>query len=222
MISKIELAERKTTLSDREFTYYAPVNDETVCGTYWAIKEGDFKIDKIMFDSGDVIIDIGSNVCLFSCFVAKMFPFVKIYAFDANPLACLCARINRNVNNITNLEIFNKAIGAENRRDVKFYSSIKETSNSTGENYSSRAGKLETCDQISINEIFENKLLGINKIKYLKIDVEGMENEIINSMDREIIPQIEHLHLEIHSYEWAGSLKQKTLELFGKKWINSN
>lgn len=221
---ELHLVEREAKLGNQSFFYYAPDGDDTVVGTYAAIKEDDFKLEHIKeIEDGDIIVDIGCNVGLFSCLFAKVYSCARVYAFDPNPVACMCARINRCRNSITNLEIFNKAIGAENKKDVEFYTTKDEISASVEKKYTSQRDNMYKSDVVAFDEIFNNKLLGIDRIKYLKIDIEGGEFDVINYIcDKhpELIDKIDYLHLEIHSYPYAEKLKEKTKVFFGDKWIN--
>jgi FkbM family methyltransferase len=221
---QIYLIEREVNLKGKPFFYYAPVGDDTVVGTYRAIKEDDFKLEKMGdFEDGNVIVDLGSNVGLLSCLFAKIYPCTKIYAFDVNYLACLCAKMNRCRNSITNLEIYNKAIGAKNEKDTEFYSNNIEISASTEGKYTTVKNQKYHCDMISIDEIFDSKILGIDRVKYLKIDIEGGEYDVMNHLcdnRPDIIDRIDYMHLEIHAYPWATELKEKVKRGFGKRWLN--
>ena len=222
MNQEFHLVQRETTVKGDPFFYYAPAGDETVCGTYAAIKEDDFKLENINIEDGDVILDLGSNVG-FSCLFAKIYPCTKILAFDANPLACLCAKMNRCRNSITNLEIFNKAIGSENKKDVEFYSNAINISASVEKKYADAQDTKYKCDSITISDIFDSPILGVEKVKYLKIDIEGGEWDIMNYIcdkRRDLIERIENLHLEIHAYPWAAELKEKVRDYFGDKYLN--
>lgn len=221
---QIHLIEREVDLDGKPFFYYAPAGDDTVVGTYRAIKEDDFKLEYIKeFEDGDVIIDLGSNVGLLSCLFAKIYPCTKIYAFDANSLACLCAKMNRCRNSITNLEIYNKAIGIKNTKNVKFYSNDIEISASLEEKYTSIKNQEYQCDMINIEEIFDSKLLSIDSVKYFKVDIEGGEYDVMNYIcdnRPDIIDRIDYLHLEIHGYPWSNQLRGKVKKSFGNKWLN--
>ncbi len=41
-----------------------------------------YDFDSINFKEGDVVIDIGGNIGMISIYLAKKFPFLKIYAFE--------------------------------------------------------------------------------------------------------------------------------------------
>ena len=48
----------------------------------------------ITIAAGDCIVDAGANVGLFSVFVARLFPNVRIHAFEPNPAAFACLQAN--------------------------------------------------------------------------------------------------------------------------------
>lgn len=219
----VELALVEITLDRKPLYFYTPYNDDTSIATQAAIIEDEFKLDNIEFNQGDVVLDIGSNVCLLSLVLAKLHPYIQIYAFDPNPIACFCAKASRCRNSITNLDVFNVAVGAENEKDVKFYSNSSEISASVQEEYTSLRDRVYKSDVIKIDDLFDSLLLGINKVKYLKIDIEGGEYKLMNHIidnRPDIIERIENLHLEVHGYPWRDELVERVKGAFGNKWIN--
>merc|ERR1712216_74057 len=49
---------------------------------------------------GDVVVDVGANIGLFSVLLALLHPQVKILAFEASPLNALLAKRNIKLNNL--------------------------------------------------------------------------------------------------------------------------
>lgn len=223
MSKTLVLEQVKVNLEGVDLTIVHPQNDSTLWGTLAAIKEGTFKLDKVDFKTGDVFIDLGSNIGVLSCLVAKKHPGVKVYAFDASPIAILCLKMNCNLNSILNVTAFQKAIGANFEKNVKFYSNSKEVSTLVEE-------KLDTqnrtdfyeCDKIKITDIFDSPFLGIDKVKYFKVDIEGTEFECfdyIYDQRKDVLDRIDYINLEIHSYpdkDYVG-LGKKIKETFGER-----
>jgi tRNA A58 N-methylase Trm61 len=48
--------------------------------------QDEYNIRKMNFEDGDVIVDIGANVGSVSLYIAKKYPNVKIYSFEAHPI----------------------------------------------------------------------------------------------------------------------------------------
>ena len=221
-MKEIQLRQRTIDLDGKPFTYCFPWGDDTSFGTLAAVNEGVFRLGGIDFDVGDVFVDLGSNICLLSCIVAKTRPNVQVYAFDVNPLACLCGRINAIKNGLTNIQVFNKGIGKINKKGVVFGSNGKEVTASVLSDYDPLHKDKIVADVISIDEIFDSQLLGIDRVKYLKIDIEGGEFDVMNYVcdnRPDIIERIDHLHLEIHGFPGREELDKKVREKFGLKLL---
>jgi tRNA A58 N-methylase Trm61 len=48
--------------------------------------QDEYNIRKMDFEDGDVVIDIGANVGAVSLYIAKKYPNVKIFSFEAHPI----------------------------------------------------------------------------------------------------------------------------------------
>lgn len=197
-------------------------NDDTIYGTMSCLQNDKFHFRDVPFGNDDVFIDIGCNVGLVGMVIAKVFPKVKVYSFDASRLAIDCAKIASNLNGFINFEAYNLAIGAVNQPNVTFFSNGKDASClvEDGLNKSNNVPE-NTVNKIKIDEIFDSPFLGIDKVKYLKMDIEGGEFEIFDRLFTQrpdILDRIEYLHIEIHPYQ-----EFKPLELEAKiraKWGN--
>lgn len=200
-----DLVRETIQVNGHPFTFFRPPNDNTVYGTLSCLQNGKFHLEAAQFADGDVMIDIGSNIGLVGLIVAKLFPFVRVYAFDASDIAVRAARQTASVNGLTNYQSFQVAIGAEARRGVQFFSNGHDKSCLVGEGFNSSNPVLELIvNQISIDEIFDSHLLGIDRVKYIKVDVEGAEFPMFNRLfdhRPDILDRISFLHLEIHPYQ---------------------
>ncbi len=211
----------KIKIKDRDLIVFYPENDDTIFGTLECIKNNKFHFDKINLNN-NVFVDIGCNIGVVSMVAATLYPNSKVYSFDASELAINCLRLSCAVNGILNINPYNLAVGDKNEK-VRFYSNSKEFSclveeglNSSNPTYDSETQK------IKIDEIFESPLLGLDKIKLLKMDIEGGEFSIFKhlfSNRPDLLARIENLHLEIHQYlEFEPEkLKADIMKFFGEK-----
>lgn len=192
-------------INDHPFTFFRPAGDDTVYGTLSCLQNGKFHLSDAQFKAGDVMVDIGSNIGLVGLVVAKIHPDVRVFAFDASDLAVKAARQSAAANGLTNYFAFQLAVGAESKKGVQFFSNGKDKSCLVGEGFNSSNPVPElTVDQIAIDEIFDSQLLGIERVKYLKMDIEGGEFKIFERLftqRRDILDRISFLHLEVHPYE---------------------
>lgn len=219
----IRLEQKTIQVNGQPLHFVHPTGDDTIFGTLSCLRNNKFSLDKVSFKEGDVFLDLGSNVGLVSLMVAKVCPFVRVFAFDASPLAVECLKKSAILNGMTNIVAFNLAVGAENQKDVVFYSNGKDQSCLVQEGFnSSNPVRENTVDKVSICEIFDSHLLGIDKVAYLKSDIEGIEYEVFNKLFSErqdILNRIEHLHIEIHPYQELkpDELRDKLKGQFGDR-----
>lgn len=201
-----------------------PENDDSILGALSCLENGGFSLDKLPLDKGDVYIDIGCNIGAISLILAKANPTARIFSFDASSTSIQCLRMATAINQITNVYAFHLAVGDSREKDVKFYSNGKEVSCLIEEGKNAGANEVfDSCvDKVSIDDIFDSPLLGIKRVKFLKMDIEGGEFcifERLFSFRPDILDCIDFLSLEIHQFKQLGPdrLKQRVLEKFGNK-----
>ncbi len=202
---KPELVRETIQINGQPFHFFRPPNDDTIYGTLSCLQNDKFHLAEVSFGAGDVVLDIGSNIGLVGLVIAKMCPQAKVYAFDASDLAVRAARAGAAANGLINYQAFQVAVGAENKAGVQFYSNGKDKSCLVGEglNSSNPVPELKV-NQISIDEIFDSPLLGIERVRYLKCDVEGAEFAIFGRLfgqRKDILDRVDYLHMELHPYD---------------------
>lgn len=200
-----------------------PENDDTLFGTMSCLQRDRFHLRDVKFSPGDVMVDIGCNIGLLSLSVASLNPQVRVYGFDASPLAIQCFREGIAANQFENVQCFQVAVGAESKKGVKFYSNGKEFSCIVQEGLNtSNPVPDAVVNMISIDDIFDSALLGIDRVRYLKMDIEGGELVIFDRLfgaRQDILDRIDCLHLEIHGDKTfdATALSEKVLAKFGDR-----
>ena len=181
----------------------------------------DYNFDSIDFKDGDVVIDIGGNIGTVSIYLAKKYPFLKIYAFE--PVKQNYENFLKNIelNNINKdiIKVFNLAI-TKDRRDVILTSPFNNSGASNIYNNFRGSGNIILNNDISIksitfDDIFSNN--NISKCKLLKIDCEGAEYEILYSANVENLKNCEYMRAEFHGKKY----KQKDLYNHCNKFIKN-
>ncbi len=215
------------SIKNVNLTVSFPTGDQTFHGTSAAIREDQFQFSKIDFNENDVFLDLGCNIGLISCFLAKRFPAIRVYGFDASPIAIDYARWNANQNDIKNVLFFNKAIGAKTcRKATQFFSDSKNKTTLIEKRLDNEnRTDCYLAKKISLKHILNSPVLEINKVKFLKVDIEGGEFEVFNYIFNNcprILNKIEFLHLEIHKLQGFGSegLYKKVLKHFGSRLLS--
>lgn len=161
-----------------------------------------------------IIYDIGANVGMFSLFFAKSVqPKGKIFSFEPNPIAHQDLIRNIELNNLTNIRTFQLGVGKSEYKDQLIFDS-----NSTGIGslnkkiqanlfVSDSINKVE-IDIISIDYIISKK--GLLFPDLIKIDVEGLEFDVLNGMKNTLHEKKPKLFVEIH----GESFEDKETNIF--------
>jgi FkbM family methyltransferase len=183
---------------------------------YQEMKDDEYGISNINFQDGDIVLDLGANVGIFSIALAKMYPTIKIYAFEPLKQNYDNLLLNLAANNIKNVIPLNYAITKDSRELIAVSSKMMSggahviDSNLINNVTNTDNFLLNTCKSISLKQIFKD--YNINKVKLLKIDIEGFEFEVIkNSWG--LFKNIEYLSGEFHFYG-GEDLKQLCREFF--------
>lgn len=162
-------------------------------------KEYDFK--NMAFNEGDTVIDIGGNIGMVSIYLAKKYPFLKIYAYE--PLLQNYENFVYNIklNNIPDgtIHVENKAVTCDGREVGMSINALNTGGSSISDVISVGAINQEINNHVqstTLHDIF--KTHKINKLRLLKIDCEGSEYEILHNTDREILKNIQTLRGEFH------------------------
>jgi FkbM family methyltransferase len=140
---------------------------------------------------GDVVFDIGGNLGLFSYYsICKGAD--KVYCFEPSPTSYSCIEENFN---FPNLFIEESAVSSTHG-EISFYLNPNNSINSSA-NIRNEGCEEITCKSINLfTYIRENN---IPKIDYLKLDCEGAEYEIIDSIGEDYLSNsIRNICLEYH------------------------
>ena len=183
-----------------DFKFYDFIFNNTIM--YFQSEIDSYNLDSIDFKDGDVVIDIGGKVGMVSLYLAKKYPFLKIYTFE--PVKQNYENFLKNIelNNINKdiIKVFNLAI-TKDRRDVILTSPFNHSGGSNIYNHSNTSINLinENVKSITFDDIFANN--NILKCKLLKIDCEGAEYEILYSANVENLKNCEYMRGEFHGIE---------------------
>lgn len=164
---------------------YVVFNELTTQNTY----NNDF----IRVEENDLVVDIGFNYGLFSMNSLKYKPS-KIIAFEPNPNLI---KTFTNFFKTSIVELHQKAVSNKNGKTI-FYENMDPGMSTIFQNINiENVGNSYEVDIISFNDfIIENK---IEKIDFLKVDCEGAEYGIFNSISNEYLSNyINKVAIEFH------------------------
>lgn len=126
---------------------------------------------------GDVFIDVGANIGLFTILASKCVGNTgKIFSFEPNPEIFEQLEINVSLNKSKNIELFNFALG-NNQSEEKLYP-ILQVNRGASSLIKPKDSNLSFKVNVKrFDDLFENIIPC-----YIKIDVEGFEFEVIKGM----------------------------------------
>ena len=160
------------------------------------LRSDEYRLGAIDFQPGDIVIDIGGHIGIFSCYLAKKYPFLKILAFEPIPVSYRMFRRNLELNEIQNIRLYNLAVTSD-RRELDMVVHLQ--GNTGGATANLRDLELDgharfRCASLTLDYIFQSFL--IDSCKLLKIDCEGSEHEIL--LSARCLDRVQYLRGEFH------------------------
>lgn len=139
------------------------------------------------------IVDIGANVGIAAARFRLAYPGARILCFEPNPAALAYLRINAPR---ARAEIFELGLGETDARLPLYQGSHSTVTASLSPRDLTRAGPTEAVEIRAGGEALARA--GVSSVDLLKIDTEGAEVPILNSL-APILPGIRLVYLEFHS-----------------------
>ncbi len=144
------------------------------------------------FESNDnlkpVIYDCGANVGTSCLFFKQLYPKAKITAFEADPNIANILKENLKANNITDIEIINKAVWVDNK-GIELCPDGADGASIFGN------GNKIKIDSIRLKDLLEKE----EKIDMLKMDIEGAEIDVIIDCQDKLL-NVQNFFIEYHSF----------------------
>ena len=137
-----------------------------------------------VFREGDIVIDVGAHVGVVSIYLAKKFPFIKVYAIEPDPLNYVCLTRSIEANRVTNVVAINKAVSGDGRKRT-LYVDAGESAWATinpKTAVSQRLLRLAEVDTITLEQLFQEH--GLERCRLLKIIAPGAVAEILGGITR--------------------------------------
>lgn len=192
------------------------------------LEKDQYGIDSIPFQDGDVALDIGAHVGLVSIYLAKRHPGVRVLAFE--PWGPNYRRLVHNLkaNGVSNVKAFNEAVTGDGRA-VSLVASPRNTGGvSAQQQVTQPTDEWGSAPSVTLDEVFRRE--GLGAVRFLKIDCEGSEHEILKaSSNLHRIDYVSgefhinsHLRSQGHSIEGLAQLVQKAIPPGHLRYVSCN
>ncbi|MHC5058884.1 MAG: FkbM family methyltransferase [Planctomycetota bacterium] len=128
-----------------------------------------YNIYSKLLNKDDIVIDIGAYIGTHTIPMSKFSK--KVYAFEANPDIFCCLKKNVECNSIENINI-NNCLISDSKKQLDFYKRLDGTSRVSNKSVKGECLSLES-------DSLDNIIGTDEKIKLIKIDVEGHEFNVL-------------------------------------------
>ena len=155
----------------------------------WLLRE--YEREGFRINNNDIIIDIGAHIGLFALFASQFCKDGTIYCFEPVKENYDILLFNLQLNRIKNVKPHNIAV-SYNTGTVTIFLNDDES----GHSMYVTSEKSITVQSNSLQNIIDSNK--IEKCNFVKIDCEGEEYEIINSLPTEYFEKIQKMCIEYH------------------------
>jgi FkbM family methyltransferase len=157
-------------------------------------------VEDIVSEAGAAILDIGAHIGLFSMYARGLNDNVKIFAYEPAPENFAAMKEHFKENHISGIVVKNVAVTEKEGETVLFLS--EDSHNHSIWNLFGTKMRQVKVPTVSMAKIFERDLAkqGVNFCDLVKMDCEGAEFEILESMKAEVFKKIGSFYIEYHEY----------------------
>ena len=147
--------------------------------------EDDYYLTQMaVFRRGDTVVDVGAHVGVVSIYLARMYPFIKVYAVEPDPLNYGCLKRNIELNGVTNVTAINKAVSGDGQKRT-LYVNARESAwatidaRMTSSQLALRTVQVET---VTLEQLFQE--FDIRHCRLMKITAPGAIHESLKGFTR--------------------------------------
>jgi len=181
-------------------------NHEQVGHSQWLLDHGNVSTVESLYChelikeiSNPVIFDIGANIGTFTTWMARAFPQGKIYSFEPQRAVFQMLSGNAAINNLYNVYTHNIGLGKENNyiefEEPDYFAKNDYGTFSLVENIIKETTKDKFTVQIQTLDSFM-KIHKIKLVNLLKIDVEGMDMDVLKGGEETISKHHPYIFIE--------------------------
>lgn len=178
---------------------------------YWIFLENlvldTYNLKELKKNKFKTVIDIGSNIGLFSIAARSTWKKANLICVEPNPNSLRSLRINLELNSIKAKIIPRAVVGDNKIKKIKLYTNENPAMAST---FLGKGNYLEvkTTTLSSLSKLIKGKTL-------LKIDIEGGEYDLLNTKNTNIFKKISYIAMETHDIDKSKNFS-KVVKYFQK------
>lgn len=158
---------------------------------------------------GGVIVDVGAHIGSFSLYSASKRKAQRVFSCEPCPDNVKMLRMNVESNKLDNvITIVPKAISGKHESRTFYLSGISAGHSLYG-GHALETGKTIQVECLTLKDLLDD--YGIDHVDFLKLDCEGAEYEILQTIDQPTLDRISMVGMEFHDYprEWFVSRLQE-------------
>lgn len=181
---------------DQEILLIEPGKLSHLGNAIWRVENDHFLTRLCVFRENDIVVDIGAHMGLGAIYLAKKFPFLKIFAVEPDARKFKLMEKNIEINNIDNITVKNAAICDKNGKSRLYrnlsnedWSTLDPKSAKLKQNFSIQDVETFTCARLF-------KKFGITECRMLKIEAWGSVKGILDTLPSTV--SVDHLCGEVH------------------------
>jgi FkbM family methyltransferase len=151
--------------------------------------------------AGDVILDVGAHVGLFSCWAVRHQPAARVFAIEPCSENFRCLMDNLTAAGAHQVTAWQRAVGSGGGHGVVHAATNRSIDHRL---VPSTEGEPGAVPVVSLLDLVE--MTGAERVAFLKMDVEGAEYDAFGEADQSTLARIDRIALEYHDNLRPGTL----------------
>lgn len=149
-------------------------------------------MSRLVEDRAGTVLDIGANIGNHTIFLSRIFE--QVIAFEPVPRNCWILKANLHLNQVRNVHLVEKGLGNENRK--LFFNNDPRSTNDRLSERNPSATTQENAVEVAVGDEELARLDFPAPILMIKIDVEGLEPEVIMGLEQTISSHMPMIYWE--------------------------